>query len=82
MADQDASERHQPVRDAAGFHQFAGQNEKRNGEQRKIVDAAEGAACHDTQWRAFEQPQADERRCAERKGDRHAGNHEGEKKGE
>ena len=82
MADQDASERHQPVRDAAGLHQLAGKNKEWNGEQRKIVDATERAACHDTQRRAFEQPQADKRRRAKRKGNRHAGKHEGEKKGE
>ena len=82
MSDQDARERHQPLRNAAGLHQLAGQNEERNGEQRKVVDAAEDPARDDPQRRAFIEPQAHQRRAAERKGDRNAHNDESDEQDE
>ena len=81
MADQHARQCHQPPRDASGLHQFAGEDEERDGEQRKIVDAGKDPARHDAQRRAFDEPQAGERCRPERKRDRDACDDERERRG-
>ena len=81
-SDQDARERHQPLRDAAGLHQLAGQNEERNREQRKVVDAPEHPAGDDPQWGALIKPQPHQCRGAEREGDRDAHDDEGSEQDE
>src|SRR5262249_34284578 len=77
MADQHARQRHQPLRDATSLHQLAGENEEWNGEQREVVDAAEHPTGDDPQRRAFVEPQADERRSPQCKGNRNTDEDEG-----
>jgi hypothetical protein len=44
---QHARETDQPLRNASRLHQLAGENEERDRQQRKVVDAAEDAAGDD-----------------------------------
>ena len=72
MPDERPRDRDQALRNSAGLHQLAGEDEKWNREQREAVDRTEGAARNDGERRAFHQHQADRRGGAERERDRHA----------
>ena len=62
---------HQTARDAAGFHQVAGQDEEGNGRQRKLVDRVEDLL-HRDQHVGVVDLDADDGRQPDRHGHRHA----------
>ena len=82
VTNQHARQCHQPLRDPSRLHQIAGENEERDGEQRKIIDAGEDAARHDAQRRTLDEPQTCERCRPKRKRDRDTCCDEGSKQRE
>ncbi len=81
-ADQRQREVVDPVRDAGVVHQVAGEDEERHGEQREAVEAADHPVDDHHRRRASRQPDVDQRCARHRDGDRNAGHHQREERGE
>jgi hypothetical protein len=82
MPDQHAREIYQPLRNTSGFHQLAGENEEGDGEQRKIIDAAEYATGDDSQRSTLDEPQPGERGGSKCECDRYARQNERKEEGQ
>src|SRR5258705_240545 len=82
VTNQLARQCHQPLRDPSRLHQIAGEDEERDGEQRKIIDAGKDAARHDAHRRTLDEPQSCERCRPKGKRDRDTCGGEGGKKRE